>query len=53
MKPAPSLDTFLDWANSGNVPKIKANQSAVRGGGKCYYSVMAFEKLLKARTCPA
>jgi len=52
LQPPPSRDTFRAWLNAANVPRMKANPHAKRGGGPCYYSVPAVEKLLRSRMLP-
>jgi len=49
ISPVPSRDTLRNWFDAANLPRFKSNPNAKRGGGPCYYSVAAVEKLLKAR----
>jgi hypothetical protein len=48
LSPVPKRDTFRGLLERRNVPKFKSNPLAKRGGGPCYYSVPAVEKLLRA-----
>ena len=52
LQPPPSRDTFRAWLDAAKVPRMKANPHAKRGGGPCYYSVPAVEKLLRSRMLP-
>ena len=46
----PSAETCRRWFDAAGIPRHKANPSAKRGGGRCFYEVAAVEKLLR-RTC--
>lgn len=50
--PVPSRDALRALFDSANIPRFKANPLAKRGGGFCYYSVSAVEKLFRSRTLP-
>ena len=50
--PCPSIETLRDWFDNAQIPRFKSNPTAKRGGGPCFYSVSAVEKLLKSRTLP-
>ena len=52
LQPPPSRDTLRAWLDAANVPRMKSNPHAKRGGGPCYYSVPAVEKLLRSRMLP-
>ncbi len=52
ISPCPSLETLRDWFDNAKVPRFKSNPTARRGGGPCFYSVSAVEKLLQSRTLP-
>lgn len=53
LSPVPSKETLRNWFDAAGVPRFKSNPTAKRGGGPCYYSVAAVEKLLRSRTMPA
>ena len=48
--PVPSAETLRNWFDEHKIPRFKANPLAKRGGGPCYYSVSAVEKLFRSRT---
>ena len=48
--PVPSRETVRNWLDTAKVPRFKANPTAKRGGGPCFYSVAGVEKLLRSRT---
>jgi hypothetical protein len=50
LSPVPSPETLRAWFDSAGVPRFKQNPLAKRGGGHCFYSVAAVEKLLRSRT---
>ena len=50
MDPVPPESTLRSWFRAAGIPKFKANPTAKRGGGPCYYSVSAVEKLIRSRT---
>lgn len=52
LNPPPGKDALRNWLDSARVPRFKANPLAKRGGGPCYYSVAAVEKLLRTYTVP-
>ena len=52
LDPVPSRETLRNWFDAAGIPRFKANPSALRGGGPCFYSVAAVEKFLRARTLP-
>jgi len=52
INPVPSLETLRDWLDDAKIPRFKSNPTAKRGGGPCFYSVSAVEKLLRSRTLP-
>ena len=47
LAPIPHDDTMRAWLDEANVPRLKTNPHAKRGGGVVYYSVSAVEKMLK------
>ena len=49
LDPLPTPRQFIRWLNQANVPRIKPNPSAKRGGGVSYYLTSHVEKMLKAR----
>ncbi|MGA3268091.1 MAG: hypothetical protein ABSE16_14845 [Verrucomicrobiota bacterium] len=52
LTPVPTRDTVRRWLDAGKVPRFKTNPAAKRGGGPCFYSVTAVEKLMRGRTFP-
>jgi hypothetical protein len=48
ISPTPSKATLRIWFR--RIPRIKANPSAKRGGGPCFYSVAGVEKFFRNRT---
>ena len=50
--PVPARETVRGWLDDGSVPRFKSNPTARRGGGPCFYSLAAVEKLLRGRTLP-
>ncbi len=50
LDPVPPDATLRIWFDQANVPRLKANPLAKRGGGPCYYSVSGVEKFLQSRT---
>jgi hypothetical protein len=52
LSPVPSRETLRDWFDQAQIPRLKANPTAKRGGGKVFYSVSAVEKFLRASTMP-
>jgi hypothetical protein len=48
VNPVPSKQTLRAWFK--RVPKFKANPTAKKGGGPCFYSVAAIEKFFRSRT---
>ena len=50
--PIPSRETLRAWFDAAGIPRFKANPTAKRGGGPCFYSVAGVEKLLRSRTMP-
>ena len=53
LSPPPSRDTLRNWLDSANVPRFKANPSAKRGGGPCFYSMAGVEKFFRSRMAGA
>lgn len=47
--PAPSLKTFSRFLKKAKIPRIKANPTALRGGGTAYYHVAAVERAIRER----
>lgn len=47
LSPVPGRDTLRTWFERASIPRLKANPTATRGGGKVFYSVSAVEKLLQ------
>jgi hypothetical protein len=52
LDPVPSRDTLRQMFDAAGIPRFKANPTAKRGGGPCFYSVAGVEKLLRSRTMP-
>ena len=50
--PIPADETLRAWLDAAGIPRFKANPTAQRGGGPCFYSVAAVEKLFRSRTLP-
>jgi hypothetical protein len=50
LAPAPTKQTLRHWFDSARIPRFKANATAVRGGGPCYYSLAHVERFLRSRT---
>ena len=50
LAPPPNRDTFRGWLKRANIPRMKTNPAARRGGGACYYNVAAVEKFLRRQT---
>jgi len=53
ISPVPSAQTLRDWFDAAKIPKFKANISAQRGGGQCYYSTSHVERFFQSRLVPA
>lgn len=49
INPVPTKPTLRTWFDAAGIPRLKCNPSAKRGGGPCFYSVSAVEKLLRSR----
>jgi hypothetical protein len=47
LAPIPCRDTLRDWFDKAKIPRLKANPTARRGGGRAYYSITHVEKLLE------
>ena len=47
--PPPSRETLREWFDKAQIPRLKSNPTAKRGGGTVFYSVPAVEKLLRSR----
>jgi hypothetical protein len=52
LSPVPTKDTLRAWFDAAQIPRLKANPTARRGGGPVYYSVAAVEKFLRSRALP-
>lgn len=52
LDPVPCARTLQAWFDQHQIPRFKANPCARRGGGPCYYSVAAVEKLLRSFLLP-
>jgi hypothetical protein len=52
LDPVPSNETLRDLFDAADIPRFKCNPLAKRGGGPCFYSVSAVEKLFRSRTLP-
>jgi hypothetical protein len=52
ISPVPSRETLRAWFDREKIPRLKANPAAHRGGGPCYYSVPAVEKLMRRMFTP-
>ena len=44
--------TLRTWFDNAQVPRVKANPSAKRGGGYVFYSVAHVEKYFRTRLLP-
>ena len=44
--------TLRTWFNDAQIPRVKANPSAKRGGGYVFYSVAHVEKYFRSRMLP-
>jgi hypothetical protein len=51
--PVPTKDTLRDWFDNARIPRFKANPTAKRGGGPCFYQLSAVEKFFRARMMPS
>ena len=49
ISPVPTKPTLRTWFDAANIPKLKSNPHAKRGGGPVFYSVAAVERLLRSR----
>jgi len=47
IQPIPSNETLRAWFDDANIPRIKTNRCAKRGGGPVFYSVAAIEQMFK------
>jgi len=47
LDPVPHDDTLRAWFDRAQIPRLKSNPHAKRGGGLVYYSVAAVEKMLR------
>jgi hypothetical protein len=52
ISPIPCRATLRHWFDDNNIPRIKSNPMAKRGGGNVYYSVPHVEKLFRSRMLP-
>lgn len=52
LDPVPCTVTLRAMFDAAQIPRLKSNPAARRGGGPCYYSVAAVERYLKTRTLP-
>jgi hypothetical protein len=50
--PVPCSVTLRSWFDAAQIPRLKSNPLAKRGGGKCFYSVAHVEKFLRSRLAP-
>ncbi len=50
--PIPCRATLRTWMNKANVPRMKANPTARKGGGIVFYSVPHVERMFKSRLLP-
>jgi hypothetical protein len=50
--PVPTAETLRDWFDGAGIPRFKANPTAKRGGGPCFYQLSAVEKFFRTRTLP-
>lgn len=50
--PIPTDETLRNMFDAAGIPRFKANPTAKRGGGSCYYSVAGVEKFFRSRTLP-
>ena len=49
IRPVPPPETLRALLDRARIPRFKSNPLARRGGGRCYYSVAAVEKLFRLR----
>ena len=49
VSPVPTKATLRSWFDAAKIPRFKANPVAKRGGGPCFYSVPAVEKLFRSK----
>lgn len=49
LTPVPSRRAFIEWLGRAGVDRLKANPTAKRGGGACWYHVSQVERLLRQR----
>ena len=52
LAPVPTTETLRNWFDAANIPRLKTNPLAKRGGGLTFYSVAAVEKYIRNRTMP-
>lgn len=50
--PLPCKATLKTWLDNAQVPRMKCNATAKRGGGRLYYSVAHVERFLRSRMLP-
>jgi hypothetical protein len=53
LDPVPSTETLREWFDNAGIPRFKANPTATRGGGPCFYQLSAVEKFFRNRMVPA
>lgn len=49
LTPVPCNETLRAWFDEAEIPRLKANHGAKRGGGPVYYSVAHIVKLIKEK----
>lgn len=47
--PVPTEETLRSWFDAANIPRVKSNPTAKRGGGHVFYSVAGVEKYFRSR----
>lgn len=52
ISPPPCRETLRSWFDQAQVPRLKSNPAAKRGGGVVWYSVAHVEKFFRSRTLP-
>lgn len=50
LSPPPSRATLRAWLDAWQVPRFKANPSAVKGGGVVFYSIPHVQRMIRTRT---
>ena len=50
ISPVPCKEVLRAWFDEANIPRLKTNPGAKRGGGTVFYSVMAVENFFREMT---